>query len=92
MWWGNPEVNNEIRRSALISKGVQRSKRGYNTQVDEIVGGAVPAQSMTDVIEVRIEHTGDRWWCFVRRSMSSVDRGNSKYYKVRTKWYKISKL
>jgi hypothetical protein len=41
-----------------MTKGVQRSERGYNTQVDEIVGGAVPAQSMTDVIEVRIEHTG----------------------------------
>jgi hypothetical protein len=24
--------------------------------------------------------------------MSSVDIGNSKYYKERTKWYKISKL
>jgi hypothetical protein len=60
--------------------------------VDEIVGGAVPAQSMTDVIEVRIEHTGSRRWRFVRRSMSSVDIGNSKYYKERTKWYKISKL
>jgi hypothetical protein len=76
--WGNPEVNNEIRRSALMSKGIQWSKRGYNTQVNEIIGGAVPAQSMTDVIEVRIEHTGDRWWHFVRCSMSSVDRGNSK--------------
>jgi hypothetical protein len=67
-------------------------KDEYNTQVDEIVGGAVPAQSMTDVIKVRIEHTGDRQWCFVRHSMSSVDIGNSKYYKERTKWYKISKL
>jgi hypothetical protein len=47
---------------------------------------------MADVIEVRIEHTGDRRWRFVRRSMSSVDIGNSKYYKERTKWYKISKL
>jgi hypothetical protein len=47
---------------------------------------------MTDVIKVRIEHTGDRQWCFVRHSMSSVDIGNSKYYKERTKWYKISKL
>jgi hypothetical protein len=61
-----------------MSKGVQRSERGYNTQVNENVGGAVQAQSMTDVIEVRIEHTGDRRWRFVRRSMSGVDRGNSK--------------
>jgi hypothetical protein len=75
-----------------MTKGVQRRQRGYNTQVDEIVGGAVPAQSMTDVIEVRIEHTGNRRWRFVRRSMSSVDIGNSEYYKERTKWYKISKL
>jgi hypothetical protein len=75
-----------------MTKGVQRSERGYNTQVDEIVGGAVPAQSVTDVIEVRIEHTGDRRWRFVRHSMSSVDIGNSEYYKERTKWYKISKL
>jgi hypothetical protein len=64
----------------------------YNTQVVEIVSGAIPAQSMTDVIEVRIEHTGYRWWRFIGRSMSSVDIGNSKYYKERTKWYKISKL
>jgi hypothetical protein len=49
-----------------MMKGVQRSERGYNTQVNEIVGGAVPAQSMTDVIEVRIEHTGNRRWGFVR--------------------------
>jgi hypothetical protein len=75
-----------------MTKGVQWSERGYNTQVDEIVGGAVPAQSMTDVIEVRIEHTRNRRWRFVRRSISSVDIGNSKYYKERTKWYKISKL
>jgi hypothetical protein len=79
-------------RSALITKGVQQSKDEYNTQVDENVGGAVQAQSMTDVIEVIIEHTGNRRWRFVRRSMSSVDEGNSKYYKERTKWYKISKL
>jgi hypothetical protein len=58
MGLGNPEVNNKIRRSALMSKGVQRSERGYNTQVNEIISGAVQAQSMTDVIEVRIEHTG----------------------------------
>jgi hypothetical protein len=49
-----------------MTMGVQWSKRGYNTQVDEIVGGAVPAQSMTGVIEVRIEHTGDRRWGFIR--------------------------
>jgi hypothetical protein len=49
-----------------MSKGVQWSKEEYNTQVDEIVGGAVPAQSMTDVIEVRTEHTGNRRWGFVR--------------------------
>jgi hypothetical protein len=49
-----------------MTKGIQWSERGYNTQVNEIVGGAVPAQSMTDVIEVRIEHTGNRRWGFVR--------------------------
>jgi hypothetical protein len=53
-----------------MMKGIQRSKGEYNTQVNEIVGGAVPAQSMTDVIEVRIEHTGSRQWRFVRHSMS----------------------
>jgi hypothetical protein len=49
-----------------MMEGVQQSKGEYNTQVDENVGGAVQAQSMTDVIEVRIEHTGNRRWGFVR--------------------------
>jgi hypothetical protein len=47
-WWGNPEVNNKIRRSALMTKGVQRNKEDYHKG---IVGGAVQAQSMTMVIE-----------------------------------------
>jgi hypothetical protein len=57
-----------------MSKGVQRSKDEYNTQVDENVGGAVPAQSVTDVIEVKavectqvLQSVGrsvrrGRWW------------------------------
>jgi hypothetical protein len=46
--WGNPEVNNEMRRSALITKGIQWSKDEYHKG---IVSGAVQAQSVTTVIE-----------------------------------------
>jgi hypothetical protein len=77
-------VNNEYRRSALMTEGVQQSKDEYHKG---IVGGAVQAQSMTTVIEGKAVFTHrDRRWRLSRCSMSRCDRrGNSKYYKERTK-------
>jgi hypothetical protein len=67
-----------------MTEGVQWSKGEYHKG---IVGGAVQAQSMTAVIEWKAVFThGNRRWRLLRRRMSRCDRrGNSKYYKERTK-------